>query len=299
MTPACAFNSTPSRPKGLESAPMKGIQNRGTGTPQPVSMAILFLLIFPLAILFVALPSAEAQAPHRKSIPAKAAPNPVKEVSQPFNVGENLNYRVSWAAFSNAAAVQISVPEKRNLSGWPTWHFRASIHTVSPVRSLFAIDDEFDSYTDRVTLESRQYETYLNELGRKQGQVLHLVPSGQTLRGPGPVVIVLPGTRDPVGAFYSLRSFDWKRAPELRAPLYDGRNVYNMTAKIEAAGDAVVVPAGSFSASRISVHLAQNGKEVPISFIIWLANNAARTPVQIQAELPFGSVRAGLNPASQ
>ena len=262
-------------------------------------MAILFILVFPMASRFVLLPAVEAQTPHRKSVPPKAAPNPVKEVPRPFRVGETLNYRVSWAAFSSAASVQVSVPEKRNLFSWPTWHFRASIHTVSPVHSLFAIDDEFDSYTDRVTLESHQYETYLNELGRKQDQVLHLVPSGQTLRAPGPVIVVLPGTRDPLGAFYSLRSVDWQRAPELRAPIYDGRDIYNMTAKIEAAGDAVVVPAGGFSAARISVHLAQNGKEVPIRFIIWLANDAARTPVQIQAELPFGSVRAGLNSASQ
>jgi hypothetical protein len=63
---------------------------------------------------------------------------------------------------------------------------------------------------------------------------------------------------------------------------------------MEASSESIVVPAGSFSASRISVHLAQHEKEVPISFIIWIANNPARDPVQIQAELPFGSVRAGL-----
>jgi hypothetical protein len=294
MTPACSFRSIPPVPKRLESTAMKEIQNGLRRNLVLIPAVILLVLLLPMRIRFVSLPTVEAQAPHRKLIPPKPAPVSLKEVPQPFLVGETLNYRVSWAAFSNAASVQVSVPEKRDLSGWPALHFRASVHTVSPVRALFAIDDEFDSYTDRVTLESHQYETYLNELGRKQAQVLHLLPSGQTLRTSGPVVIVLPGTRDPVGAFYSLRSADWHRTPELRAPIYDGREVYNMTAKIEAAGEAVVVPAGSFSASRISVHLVQNGKEVPIKFIIWLADTAQRTPVQIQAELPFGSVRAGL-----
>ena len=167
------------------------------------------------------------------------------------------------------------------------------------MRSLFTIDDEFDSYTDRATLESRQYEMYLNELGRKQDQVLHLVPLGQKPRIPGAAVSVLPGTRDPLGALYSLSSVDWQRTPELRAPIYDGRDVYNMTAKLEASSDPVAVPAGNFSASRISIRLIQEDKEVPIAFTIWLANNAARTPVQIQAELPFGSVRAGLTSSSQ
>ena len=104
----------------------------------------------------------------------------------PFHVGETLNYRVAWAAFATAASLQVSVPERRNLFGWPTWHFRAALHTLSPVRTLFAIDDEFDSYTDTATLETHQYESYLNELGRKDDQVLHFVPVGQTSRAPGP-----------------------------------------------------------------------------------------------------------------
>jgi hypothetical protein len=263
------------------------------------AIAVLVGVALPIAHVWGVPSAVEAQAPHRKVIVPKAAPNSAKELQMPFRAGETLTYRVSWATFSNAASVEVSIPEKRDLFGWATWHFRASIHTVSPVRSLFTVDDEFDSYTDRATLESRQYEMYLNELGRKQEQVLHLVALGQKPRIPGAAVSVLPGTRDPLGALYSLRSVDWQRTPELRAPIYDGRDVYNMTAKIEASSDPVAVPAGNFSASRISIRLIQGAKEVPIAFTIWLANNAVRTPVQIQAELPFGSVRAGLTSSSQ
>jgi hypothetical protein len=274
---------------------MREFQNRsGRKIVIAASMTAAMTLLLSMMSLLVSFAAVQGQGTHRKLIVPRPAPVSVTEVPQPFRVGETLNYRVSWAAFSNAASVQLSLPEKRDLSGWRTWHFRASIHTVSPVRSLFAIDDEYDSYTDRVTLESHQYETYLNELGRKQDQVFHLLASGQTLKTTGPAVVVLPGTRDPVGAFYSLRGVDWRRTPELHAPIYDGRDVYNLAAKMEASSDPIVVPAGSFSASRIAVHLSQHDREVPISFVIWIANNPGRTPVQIQAELPFGSVRAGL-----
>ena len=57
----------------------------------------------------------------------------------PFRVGETLNYRVSWATFSSAASVQVSIPEHRDLFGWGTWHFRASIHTRKP--RAFALYD--------------------------------------------------------------------------------------------------------------------------------------------------------------
>lgn len=213
----------------------------------------------------------------------------------PFRVGEVLKYQVSWAAFATAANVELTVPERRELYGWQTWHFRAAAHTVSPVRSLFAIDDEFDSYTDAVSFESRQYENYLNEMGRKLDQTWRFIPEGQTPRGPGAAVIVLPGTRDPLGVLYGLRGVDWHKANEVHWPVYDGRNLYDIRAKMESADDAASVPAGKFSTKRIAVRLFQHEKEVSgINFSAWLANDATCTPVLMKAELPFGSLQVQL-----
>lgn len=218
----------------------------------------------------------------------------------PFRVGETLNYRVAWAAFATAASLEVSVPERRDLFGWPTWHFRAALHTQSPVRTLFAIDDEFDSYVDAAILDTRQYETYQNELGRKEDRVLHFLAAGQKPWGPGPDVVVLPGTHDPVGALYALRGVNWQRTPQFRVPVYDGHDIYQLSAKVDAESDAVHVAAGAFSTSRIGVKLSENNKQVPdITFEIWLANDAARTPVQFQAQLPFGNVRAELTPTGK
>lgn len=218
----------------------------------------------------------------------------------PFRVGEVLHYRVGWATFGSAASLELSVPERRELQGRQTWHLRALMHTESPVRSLFAIDDQFDSYTDALTLESRQYEMYLNEMGRRQDAVLHLVPPGETSRAPAPAVVVPPGTRDPVGALYALRSVDWQRTPEFQVPIYDGHDVYQASAKRETPGETATVAAGSFLASRVSIRLFANGKEVPnLNFTIWMANDPSHTPVEIQAELPFGAIRAELTSPSR
>lgn len=218
----------------------------------------------------------------------------------PFRAGETLNYRVSWSAFSTAASVQLSVVERRVLFGWQTWHFRAVAQTLSPVSTLFPIEDQFDSYTDAESLESRQFETHLNELGKVSDQVLHLVATGEKSRAPGASVIVLPGTRDALGALYALRAADWQRTPELDAPVYDGKDVFEMRARRDSPGEAVAVPAGSFAASRISVRVFQHEKEVTeIHIVVWVATDAAHTPVVLQATLPFGTIRAELVPAPQ
>ena len=218
----------------------------------------------------------------------------------PFRVGEALNYQVSWAAFSTAASVQLNVVERRDLFGWATWHLRAAAHTAGSVRSLFAVDDQFDSYTDAAALESRQYEMYLNELGKKESKVVHMLPAGEVSRASGPSVVVPQGTRDPLGAFYVLRSVDWKATPQVRAPVYDGHDMYEVRANLEAPDETVTVAAGKFSCSRVAIHVFEFQKEVSsIGFVVWFANNAARTPVQIEGNFPFGSVHAELTPSAQ
>jgi hypothetical protein len=227
-------------------------------------------------------------------------PAAVKEMAVPFRSGEKLNYQAGWSAFLSAASVQLSIPEKRDLYGWSTWHFRAIAHTQGTARTLFPIDDDFESYTDTTMIESRQYETYLNEMGRKQDQVVHFVMEGQADKAPGVGVIVLPGTFDPLGAFYTLRTVDWQKTPEWRAPVYDGRDIYQLSAKVEVPSEAVSVAAGNYTATRLSLHVSQHGKEMSgIDFSVWLAHDAARTPVLMKAELKFGDVRVELASVSQ
>jgi hypothetical protein len=224
-----------------------------------------------------------------------AAKSSDAEPAVPFRVAEILNYRLEWAAFSNAASVQTAVVERRNLFGWQTWHFRASVHSQAPLRTLFEVDDQFDSYTDAATLESHQYEMYLNEMGKKHDEVLHLIAVGQPRRGNVAPVIVQPGTRDPLGAFYLLRAADWKRTPEVRVPLYDGSDLYEMRASLEVPLETVAITNGNFQATKIAIRLFMHGKAVPeTNFSVWLNRDAARTPVLILAEMPYGNVRAEL-----
>lgn len=238
-------------------------------------------------------PAAAKRAQAKKPAPAVAQAPALSAV--PFHVGESLHYRVAWASFDTAAVLQVSVEERRQLFGWSTWHFRAALHTQSPVRSLFSIDDEFDSYADVAGLDTRRYETYQNELGRKQDRVQDFLAAGQKPWGPGPDVIVLAGTRDPVGVLFALRTLDWQHTPEFRVPVYDGHDVYHLSARLAARSDTISIPAGTFSASRVAVKLSPATRQVAdIDFEVWLANDPARTPLQFQARLPFGSIRAEL-----
>jgi uncharacterized protein DUF3108 len=237
----------------------------------------------------------QVSSAHRPAKGRSPAPAAEAEIAMPFRVGEKLEYRIAWSSFSDAANLELSVPERRDLFGWHTWHFQAAFHTVRPVRTLFAIDDQFDSYTDTASLECRQFEMYLNELGKPETDAFHLLPMGEKAHMANPSVAVLPGTRDPLGVLFTLRAVDWQRTPDLRVPVYDGRDLYQVQAHVEAQGDSVQVDAGSFKASRVAISVFLNGKETSgIHFTIWLANDSAHTPVQVAAQLPFGDLRVAL-----
>jgi Protein of unknown function (DUF3108) len=217
------------------------------------------------------------------------------EPRMPFRIGETLTYHVSFAGFSNAATAELSVPEHREILGWRTWHFRASAHTLSPLRYFMTVDDQLDSYADVRTFESRQYETHLSEMGSIENQILHPSSVAQPHRTAIPVVAVLPGTLDPLGTLFELRTVNWRQTPEFRTPVYDGEDLLEVRARLEVPDETVAVDAGNFSATRISIHLYKKGAEVTReSFSLWLAGDPSRTPVLLEAELPMGSVRVEL-----
>ena len=108
------------------------------------------------------------------------------------------------------------------------------------------VDDQLDSYADVKTFESRQYETHLSEMGSIENQILHPSAMGQPHRAAIPAVAVLPGTLDPLGTVFELRTVDWRRTSEFRAPVYDGEDLLEVRARLEVPDETVAVDAGNF-----------------------------------------------------
>ena len=227
------------------------------------------------------------------AVPAAPASLPV-----PFKLGENLQYRVLFSKYSvNAAKVELRVIEQREFFGQKAWHFRAVAHTLDTVRMLFSIDDEFDSYTSAATLFSLQYEMYLHEQGKDQTALYRMTTDADPAPPNVTAVRVAPGTRDAISFLYDLRAADWQRTPELRVPVFDGRRLYDVIARVDTPQGNVSVPGGNFPAYRVSIRLFDHGEELTDTRLwVWFARDTAHTPVLIEAEIPFGTARFELMP---
>jgi Protein of unknown function (DUF3108) len=239
----------------------------------------------------------ENAAPENALAPAetKKAPPPV-ETGPLLRKGEVLEYSANVSKLDNVATLKLQVAGEGNFLGKSTWHLQAFAHTENPLRMVFELDDQFDSYSDAETLASIQYEMHLSERGQKVESVQRMTSTGNE---PAPAdataARVLPGTRDPLGLMQFLRNVDWAKTPEVRSPVYDGHKLYDVRAKLAGTSGSVTVPAGSYSASKISIRVMENGVEMKdASFTLYLANNAARTPVLLEAILPFATARVEL-----
>jgi hypothetical protein len=132
-------------------------------------------------------------------------------------------------------------------------------------------------------------------MGSIENQILHPSSVVQPHQTALPVVSVLPGTLDPLGTLFELRTVNWHQTSEFRAPVYDGEDLLEVRARLEVPDETVAVDAGNFSATRISIHLYKKGVEVTReSFSLWLAGDPSRRPLLLEAELPMGSVRVEL-----
>jgi len=203
-------------------------------------------------------------------------------------IGEVLEFSANVAKVNNVATLRLSVNGRREIAGKDSWHLQAFAHTQNPLRLMFELDDQFDSYSAPGDFTSVQYEMRLSERGTKVNSIQRMTATGrEPASADATQARVLPGTRDPLGMMQYLRSVDWAKTSEVHGPVYDGRKLYEVKAhKIGSA--EVQVPAGNFSTNTVEIRVFDNGEEMKDAhFTLYLAKDAARTPVLLEATLPF------------
>src|SRR5208282_3669276 len=214
--------------------------------------------------------------------------------------GRSLEFAANLTKLNSTVAnLKIVVAEKRNFYGKSSWHLQAFAHTENPYRMVFELDDQFDSYSEAGDFASQQYEMHLSERGQKVDSVQRMVSSPKEPAPADATAARVPaGTRDPLGLMQYLRGVDWGKTPEIKSPVYDGRKFYEVRAVLLSKSEAVKVPAGDYMATKIEIHVYNNGVEMKDAhFLLYLSNSAARIPVLLEAVLPIATARVELTKA--
>jgi hypothetical protein len=213
----------------------------------------------------------------------------------PFHIGEDLTYSGEWLRMSDVISAQVTVAGDSPFFGHPAWHLKVQFHTRNPLRYLAAVDDQFDSYSDHSDLSGYQFEMYTHQSGKSETRILRLSPTQSPAPPDAIQVQVLPGTRDPLGFAYFLRTINWEKTREVRSPVYDGHRLYEVRAEVASPREEITVLAGKYSATGISIHVFDHGTEKSdLKITVWLAQDESRTPVLLEIETALSSGRIEL-----
>lgn len=262
-----------------------------------ISSALAVLAISGFPLLFLAEGYTQTKGGRRRAPSSSKAVTSKSTVEAPplLRQGEKLEYTASLSKLSNVATIGLAVMEKCDFYGRSAWHLQAVAHTINPMRIVYELDDQFDSYSDASNLEGLQYEMRLSERGAKQNAILRLTSRNTPAPSNATATYVPPGTRDPLGLVAYLRTVDWQKQKDVSSPVYDGHNLYDVKARLISASSTVTVPAGSYTISRIELRVYQGNAELKDThFWLSVGHDQAHTPVLLEAETVLGVARLEL-----
>jgi hypothetical protein len=112
------------------------------------------------------------------AITAATLPANASAQSRPFNVGEELTYRVKFGKIPVGTA-RMHVAGVEDVRGHPTFHL---VFTIDGGLPLFRVHDRYDSWIDTLTLASRRHVQEIREGGYKRNRRYEIFPEERAYR---------------------------------------------------------------------------------------------------------------------
>lgn len=213
----------------------------------------------------------------------------------PFQVGEELQYRISWGVIP-AGKGTLTIPDRTGTDG--AYHIVTTARSNSFVDTFYKVRNRIETYLDLDRSYSLGYKKIQHEGAHNRdvdlvfdhkNREVTLIKNGKvknSLTIPDPI-------HDPLSAIYYLRTIrDWDREPVLNVT--DGNKNYQV--RIQILGkETVKTPLGFFNTIKIEPTIEDMeiifDKKRDGKLYIWLTDDGKRIPVKMRSELAFGSIQ--------
>ncbi len=249
------------------------------------------------------------QFKHRKSGPAVivlacvlwhaalSVAGPARIPEPPFVVGEKLTYILKWGFIPAGEAVLEVLPKTMISGGEEAYHFVLTARSNGFVDPFYKVRDRIESFTDAGITRSLYYLKKQREGSTDKDIVVTFDWDEMTaqysnygeLIAPIPL---LPGSFDPLGAFFYTRLVAIATGDEISRPVTDGKK--NVIGRVRILKrEKISVPAGTFDTYMLEPEMKDVGgvfrKSKKAKLHIWITADSRRMLVKIKSKVVVGS----------
>jgi len=219
-----------------------------------------------------------------------------REKAPPFFAGEKLIFKLRWL-FIPAGEAVLEVLPVETLDGAPVYHFVMTARSNAFIDRFYKVRDRIDAWADTDMTHTLRYQKKQQE-GRTRRDIVvdfdwdhNQVRYTNFNRSRAPVPI-LPGTFDPLSAFYYVRGMDLKEGMEIQRPVTDGKKSVIGRAKV-VKRETIHVAGKIYDTYLLEPELRHVGgvfeKSKNAKIRLWVTADHRRLPVRIKSKVVVGS----------
>ena len=248
-----------------------------------------------LILMFAALPSDSGLEgfPHaslRQQDSFRKLPN------EAFDVGEELNYDVDYG-FITAGTARIAIPRYSDMNGRKCYHVEFSVNSKPFFDAFYKVRDRYETHIDVDGLFPWKFVQQIREGGYKydfnawfdQQRLKALTSKGE--------FDIEPYSQDVLSAFYYMRTQNYdgfRPGQKIHVKNFARDSVYTLSVKY-LGKQTIKVSAGKFNCILLEPIMKAGGLfKASGRIIIWVTDDERKIPVQIEAEIPIGSITTEL-----
>lgn len=227
--------------------------------------------------------------------PASAAEPP------PFAPGERLVFELRWE-FVPAGRATLSVMPPTEVDGTPARHFVMTARTTAFLDTFYKVRDRIDAYADRDMRRTLRYRKNQREGKTRRDIEVRFDWEKAEARytnfgNPRDPLPLMPGTFDPLSAFYFVRTLDLEPGKVVERPVTDGKkNVVGRVAVMER--ETITVKGTRYDTFRLAPDMKDVGgvfeKTKDAAMDVWVTADARRIPVRVRSSVVVGDFIAEL-----
>jgi hypothetical protein len=220
--------------------------------------------------------------------------------SRLFKPGERLTFDLKWGAIGAGSAV-LQVLPMTTVNNVEAYHFEVTVRSSKTIDPIFKIRDRLESYADINMTHSLLYKQKIREGGYRKDRVITFDWEKNELeyisdkRAPKYVPII-PGTFDPLSAFYFIRLQPFRVLSSIASPITDGKiNVIGRVnilrrEKVKVRNRIYDTYVLEPKMDEVELFNSNQGSNIRV----WITADKQRIPVLIESRVTFGIFRAEL-----